>query len=157
VLGEDLDILAAVAAFEFVLDPEVREVHTVIEVRKVVFTGPFFDLARVPIRAPVTVRPTAVVFLEKALVFAFDVLLEDHAANLRALFTETLLRVEVGAIERGIVRQLTEPADAGMEPLVPGTADVAAVGIEQPASTRSQGDGALASVERHGPNQPFVS
>src|ERR1700692_4362854 len=44
-----------------------------------------------------------------------------------------------------------------MEPLVPGTADVAAVGIEQLASARSQGDGALASVERHGPNQPFVS
>ena len=98
VLGEDLDILAAVATFEFVLDPEVREVHAVIEVREVVFAGPFFDLMWVPIRAPVTVRPTAIVFLEKTLVLALEVLLEDDAVNLRTLFAETLLRVEVGAI-----------------------------------------------------------
>ena len=32
--------------------------------------------------------------LENALVFAFEVLLEDHVANLRALFAETLLRPE---------------------------------------------------------------
>ena len=44
VLGENLDILVAVTAFELVLDPEVREVNAVIEVRQVVLTGPFFDL-----------------------------------------------------------------------------------------------------------------
>jgi hypothetical protein len=44
-----------------------------------------------------------------------------------------------------------------MKCLVPGTTDIAPVGIEQAASTRSQGDGALASVQRHGPDQPLVS
>jgi hypothetical protein len=43
-----------------------------------------------------------------------------------------------------------------MERLVPSIANVAPVGVEQAASTRSQGDGALTSVERHGPNQPLV-
>src|ERR1700682_3750854 len=130
--------------------------HGFIEVWKVVFTGPFFDLIRVPIRTPVTVRPTAVVFLEKALVFAFEVLLKDHAASLRALFTETLLRMEVGAIQGGVVRQLTRPADPCMERLLTGIAGVAPVRVQQVASTRRQGDRPLASIERHGPNQPFV-
>ncbi len=156
VLGEDLDILMAVAAVELVLDPEVRKVQAVIEVRELAFTGPFFDLMRVPIRAPVTIRPTAIVFLEKALVLALEVLLEDHAVYLRTLLAEPLLSAEVGAIEGRVVRQLTRPTDACMERLVTDIAAVAPVRVEEVASTRSQGDGALASVERHGPNQPFV-
>jgi hypothetical protein len=55
------------------------------------------------------------------------------------------------------VGQLTRPADAGMECLVTGIADVAPVGLEQAVPTRHHGDGALAAVQRHGPNQPFVS
>jgi hypothetical protein len=156
VLREDLDILMAVAAFELVLDPEVREVHAVIEVREVVFTGPFFDLARVPIRTPVTVRPPAIVFLEKTLVLALEVVFEDDTADLRTLFAETLLRAEVDAIKRRIVRQLTGPTDACMERLMTGIAAVAPVGVEQVAATCRQGDGALASVERDGPNQTLV-
>jgi hypothetical protein len=157
VLRQDLDVLIAVAAFELVLDPEVRKVHAVIEVRQVVLTSPFFDLMRVPIRTPVTVRPTAIVFLEKALVLALEVLLEDHAVYLRTLLAESLLSAEVGAIQGRVVRQLTRPTDACMERLVTDIAAVAPVRVEEVASTRSQGDGVLASVERHGPNQPFVS
>ena len=137
--------------------PEVREVNAVIEVWEVVVTGPFLDLTRVPIRASVAVRPAPIVFLEKPLVLGLEVLLEDHAADLPTLFAETLLRPEVGAVEGRVVGQLTRPADAGMERLVPGIADVAPVRLEQAASSGSQGDGALASVERHGPNQPVVS
>jgi hypothetical protein len=112
---------------------------------------------RVPIRASVAVGPTAIVLLEKLLVLGLEVLLEDHAADLSTLLAETLLRAEVGAIERRIVRQLTGSADACMERLVTDIAAVAPVRVQQVASTRSQGDGVLASVERHGPNQPLVS
>src|SRR5260370_25686986 len=114
--------------------------HGLIEVWKVVFTGPFLDLTRVPIRAPVTVRPTAIVFLEKTLILALEILLEDHPVNLRALFAETLFLAEVGTIEGGVVRQLTGPADACIERLVTGIAAVTPVRIEQVASPRSQGD-----------------
>ena len=131
--------------------------HGLVEVRELVVTGPFFDLMRVPIRASVAVGSTAIVLLEKSLVLGLEVLLEDDAADLPTLFAETLLRAEVRAIERRVMGQLTRPADAGMECLMAGIADVAAVGVEQAASTRRQGDGALASVERHGPNQPLVS
>src|SRR5439155_23098846 len=112
VLREDLDVLMAVTAFELVLDPEIGEVHAIVEVREVVLTGPPFDLASVPIRAPVTVRPTAVVLLEEALVLPLEVVLEDDPPNLRTLFAETRFRAEVGVIEGRVVRQLTGPADA---------------------------------------------
>jgi hypothetical protein len=95
--------------------------------------------------------------LEKALVFALEVALEDDAANLRAPFAERLLCAEVGAIEGRVMRQLTGPADAGAERLVTSIAAAAPVRIEQAASTRRQRDGTLASIERHGPNQSFVS
>jgi hypothetical protein len=55
VLRDDLDVFITLPAIEFVLDPEVREVHAVIEVREAVCMGPFFDLMRVAIRAPVAV------------------------------------------------------------------------------------------------------
>src|ERR1700693_3183442 len=95
---------------------------------------------RVPIWAPVAVGSTAIVLLEKPLVLGLEVLLEDHAADLATLSAETLLRAEGGAVEGCIVGHLTGPADAGMERLVPGIADVAPVGLEQAASTRRQGD-----------------
>ena len=111
----------------------------------------------VPIRAPVTVRSTAIVFLEKALVFAFEVLFEDHAADLRTLSAETLFSAEVDAVERRIVRQLTGPADACMERLLTGIAAGAPVRVEQVPSTCRQRESPLASIERHGSNQPLVS
>ena len=43
-----------------------------------------------------------------------------------------------------------------MERLVTGIAALAPVSVEQVASTRRQGDRPLASIERHGPNQPLV-
>jgi hypothetical protein len=56
-----------------------------------VFTGPCFDLMRVPIRASVAVGSTAIVLLEKPLVLGLEVLFEDHAADFPALFAERLL------------------------------------------------------------------
>jgi hypothetical protein len=61
---------------------------------------------------------TAIVCLEKALVFVLVVALEDDVANLRAPFAERLLCAEVGAIEGRVMRQLTGPADAGVDHLV---------------------------------------
>jgi hypothetical protein len=59
-------------------------------------------------------RTTAAVCLEKGLIFALEVALEDNAANLRALFAERLLRAEVGAIERWVMRH--EWSLVGLEP-----------------------------------------
>jgi hypothetical protein len=81
------------------------------------------------------------------LVFPLEVLLEDDAVNLRALFTEPLLRVEVGAIQGGVARQFTGSADACVERLVTGIASVPPVRVQQMASTRRQGDRPLASIE----------
>jgi hypothetical protein len=71
------------------------------------------------------------VLLEKLLVLGFEVLIQNHAADLPTVFAETLLRAEVGAMERRIVGQLPRAADAGMERLVTDIADVTSVAIEQ--------------------------
>ena len=90
-LRDNLDILVAVTTLEFVLDANVGEVHVVVEVREVVFEGPAFDLARVPIRSPVAVRAVPIVFLEKALVAPLEVVLEDYATDVCPLLTEACL------------------------------------------------------------------
>ena len=68
------------------------------------------DFARVAIRPPVAIRLAAVVSLEPLLVLALEVVFENHTANVCPLSAEALLSAQVGAIERGIVRQLARPA-----------------------------------------------
>jgi hypothetical protein len=88
VLRDDFDVLVAVASVELVLDAEVREVDVVIEVRQVVFAGPFFDFRRVAIRSPVAVGSAAIVLLEPRLILALELLIEDHPMDVRALLAQ---------------------------------------------------------------------
>jgi hypothetical protein len=84
VVGEDLDVLVTVASLELVLDAEIGKADVVVAVREVVVAGPFRDFSRVPIGSTVAVGAAAVVFLEKALVLPLEIVLQDHAPDLRA-------------------------------------------------------------------------
>jgi hypothetical protein len=106
VLRDDFDVLVAVASVELVLDAEVREVDVVIEVRQVVFAGPFFDFRRVAIRSPVAVGSAAIVLLEPRLILALELLIEDHPMDVRALLAQAFLLAEIGAIELSVMGQL---------------------------------------------------
>jgi hypothetical protein len=117
VLRKDLNVLVTVAPLELVLDAEIGEVDVVVEVRKVVVAGPFLDFSRVPIGSTIAVGAVAVAFVQKTLVLPLEIVLEDHATDLRALLSETFLGAQVGTIERGVVRQLARPEDAGTERL----------------------------------------
>jgi hypothetical protein len=156
-LGHDLDILMMVTPVEFVLDAEVGEVDAVIEVRQVVLARPAFDLVVIAIGSSIAVRPAAVPFLEPLLVLALELVVEYDAPNCCALVAEPLLFSQVGAIELHVVRQLTRPAHAGVEALLPRIVAVAAVGFQEVVAASSQRQGALVAVQRHEPHQPFVS
>ena len=132
---------------EFVLDAEVRKVHRVIEVPEVMVACPVFDLARGTIGSSVTVRPAAVSFLEPFLVLALELVLEDDAADVGALFAKPFLFAQVGAIELDVVRQLARPAYAGVEGLLARIVTVAAVGFQEVMAAFRQRDRALATVQ----------
>jgi hypothetical protein len=103
VLGHDLDVLVAIESIELVLDAEIRKVDRLVEIRQLVFVRPSLDVALIPIRSPVAVRPTAIVFLQPLLVLSLELVLEDDSANVSALFAEPLFRAQIGAIELGVV------------------------------------------------------
>ena len=79
--------------------------HLAIEVRQIVFARPVSDLVLVATRPAVAVRSVAVVVLQKLLVLALQVLLENDASNLevrvlipKAGFFLTERRIEIRVV-----------------------------------------------------------
>jgi hypothetical protein len=80
---EELDVLMVLAAVDLVLDPVIREMHLAVEVREVVLASPIAYLGFAAVWSSVAVRSVAVVVLQELLVLAFEILLEDDAADLQ--------------------------------------------------------------------------
>lgn len=91
VIRHDFDVFVTVASIQLVFDAEIWEMNRLVEIRQIVLVRPFLDLARVAIGPPVAVRSTAIPFLQKALVLALEVVLEDHAPDVGALLAEAPL------------------------------------------------------------------
>jgi hypothetical protein len=81
---EQLDVLVVLAAVDVVLDAVVGEVHLAIEVRHLVLACPVADLVVGAVWSSVAIRSVAIVVLRELLVLAFEILLEDDAADLEA-------------------------------------------------------------------------
>ena len=128
-----------------------------IEVRQVTLAGPGFDISGVPIRSPVTVWPPAICLLQPLLVLALEFVLEDDAADVRALFPKTLLFTQVRAIELDVVRQLSGPAHAGVEGLLARIVAVAAMGFQEVMTAFCERYGALTAVQFDELGEPFVA
>jgi hypothetical protein len=157
VLGDDLDVLVTLETIHVVLDPEVGKVNRLLEVRQVVLVRPLLDLTRVAIGPPIAVRPAAVSLLEPFLVFALELLLEDDAPDLAAVFTEPFFLPQIGAIELRVVRQLPRAADAGMEGLLAWIVALAAMGFQEVATTFRERHRARSMLERYEPHEPFLA
>jgi hypothetical protein len=112
-----------------------------------VFVRPRFYLASVPIRSTVAVWPAAIRLLQPFLILALELLFEHYPMDVRTGVTETLLLAKVGAIHLNVVGQLTGPANAGVEALLARIAAVAAVGLQQLATSFRERHSALATVE----------
>ena len=80
----------------------------VLEVRQIVLARPVSDLVLVAARPAVAVRPVAVVVLQKLLVLALQVLLEEDASDLkvRVLVSKTGLLLSKRRVEIRVVVDL---------------------------------------------------
>jgi hypothetical protein len=147
VLGHHLDILMTVASVKFVLNPEVGEADAIVEVRQVVLTRPVFDLVPIAIGSSIAVWSAAVPFLEPRLILALELVVEHDAPNLCPLVAKPFVFSQAGAIELDVMLQLTRPAHASVERLLPCIVAVAAVGFQEVVASLGQGYGALAAFE----------
>ena len=82
-----------------------------VVVRELVLDGPAMDLLRGSIGPAVAVRLAAIALLQELLVFAFQLVIQDDAADGRAVFAEPFRVLEVGAIDLRVVRQLARTVD----------------------------------------------
>src|SRR6266850_4958521 len=99
VLRRDLDVeVPDLTIHVAVLDPNVRKVDPVIEVRKVVFARPLLDFLATSIRPPVTVPIATVALLQELLVLAFQLAVELHPQNLRVAFSQPVRLAQVRTI-----------------------------------------------------------
>lgn len=152
VCGDDLDVLMAREAIPvLVLDAGVGEANVPVVVRQIVFARPTADLFRLPIWSTIAVRPTAIAFLEEALVVALQFVVEDDATEAPTLVSQAVFGALVGAIDLDVVRQLSRLPDTGMEGLPrfvePSVPWQESVRLEQIASAVRQGDRAILRIE----------
>jgi hypothetical protein len=95
-------------------------VHLAIEVRQVVLARPVADLVLAAVGSSVAVRSVAVVVLQELLVLAFEILLEDDAADLeiRMLLSEAAFLLAERRVETRIVIDLTGATNASVKCLL---------------------------------------
>ena len=129
---EQLHVLVAFASIDVVFDAVVGEVHLAVEVRQVVLARPVADLVFAAVRSSVAVRLVAVTVLQELLVVAFEILLEDDAADLeiRMLVSEAGFLLAVGRIEIRVVVNLARPADTSVERLLGPAVPLQGVRVE---------------------------
>ena len=102
VRGHDLDVLVPTPAIAiFVLDARIGKVHMPVVVRQFVLPRPSRDLLRLAIGPAVAVLLATVALVEKTLVVALQLVVENDAADPTAFAAEPLLRALVGAIDPG--------------------------------------------------------
>ena len=119
VRGDDLDVLPLPSAIRFlVLDADVGEMHLVVEVREVVFVGPFANLIGRPIGVAVVVVMVLVALVEPALVFALQLVVQDDAIDVGAAFEQPRLGLLVRAIDLEVVLQFTLARQARVKALL---------------------------------------
>jgi hypothetical protein len=140
VLGGHLDVRVVFAAVPVaIFDAQIREMHFVIEVREVVFVGPFPDLVVGPIRVSVIVIAVAIPLMEPALVIPLELVIEDDALDPRIALDETLRGAFVGAIDLEVVFEFPLAFDARPERLTVALVAVTMV-FEQASAFSREGD-----------------
>src|SRR5262245_442034 len=156
-LGQDFHVFVAVPTVEGVLDAEIREAHSLVEVRQVVLTCPRLDLSCVTIGSSVAVGAAPVVLLQEGLILALQVLFQDDAADVCSFLSQAILDAQISGVQRGVVRQLARPEDVRVERLLPLVVAIAAMRVEQMLPSVSQRHSSLASVEGDAADQSLVA
>jgi hypothetical protein len=117
-----------------------------VVVRQVVFARPSCDLLRLPIRSSVAILPATVAFVEKPLVVALQLVVQDDAIHSAALLAEALLGAQLRTVDIGVVRQLARLSEASVKGLagLPGALlSLVPIRFEQVSAAVCQDDGAV--------------
>jgi hypothetical protein len=135
---DDLNVLVIPAPVWFlILDPHVREVEFLVEVRQIVFVRPFANLRVCSIGVPVVVVVVLVALVEPPLIIALELVVQDDPLDVDVAFEQAGLRVLVRAIDLEVVLQLPSARQARVERLVRLVVAVAMV-LEEAATVLRQ-------------------
>jgi hypothetical protein len=105
--GQNLDILVETTAVDLlVLDAEIGKVHLLVEVRQVVLARPKGDLVRAAIWMAVVVVALSIALVQPPLVFALELVVEDHSVDPRAAQVQALSDVAVRRMDLRVVFDL---------------------------------------------------
>lgn len=86
VAGDDLDVLVPRHPITvLILDACIRKVNVSVVVRQVVFARPLRDLLRLTVRPPVAVLLASIALMQKTLIVALELVVQDHAMHSAAL------------------------------------------------------------------------
>jgi hypothetical protein len=100
-----LDITPSVGPLVF--KAQIRKVDVAVEERQIVFVRPVLDLSRVAVRTSIGVRPVSVAFVEKLLIFAFELVIQHNAVNPNVVFLKPFRSSHVRRMKLRVVRQFT--------------------------------------------------
>ena len=115
-----MDLALAVRPLAF--EAQIRKLDVVIDHGQLVFTRPPGNLLSPSLRASATVPTTSVRRLEKRLILALQLLLEDDPPHTHTAFAKLAGGIAVGPVHSHVVRQFARLGDAGVE-LLPTNAD----------------------------------
>jgi len=116
--GQDLDVLMEVASLGLlVLDSQIRKVDLVIEVGKVMRSGPGSNLILGSIRMAVILVAVAIVLVQPFLVVLLELVVEDDSVDPRTVFLKNLSGIQVGVENLRVMFQLAGALQARIEGL----------------------------------------
>ena len=106
-LRRDLDVVVVPSTIRLlVLNPEIREMDFVIEVRQVVFACPTLDFLCRPVGVSVVVVAVPIALMQPALVLTLELMVEHDSFELRAALCQALRSAFVGPIDLDVVFEL---------------------------------------------------
>jgi hypothetical protein len=151
VAGHDLNVIVAWPSVSvFVLYPRIREMDMAVLVRQVMFTRPSHYFLWLPVRPSVAVLPAAITLVQKSLVVALQLVVQDDAVHSAALLADTLLSAQVCAIDLRVVRQFSRLSEARVVRLawlVTAAVTLVPICLEQVPAAFGEDDGAVVGVE----------
>jgi len=124
----DLDILVLASPVELlVFDPHVGKVDLVVEVREVVFAGPFLDLMRIATGPTAAVLAVSIPLVQPFLIVALELVVEGDSVDACFALSEPLRLPQIGVVDLGVVFDLARLCEARVELLAGGLVTVGAV------------------------------
>src|ERR1700687_1673371 len=103
---------------------------------------------------PITVVLVAIPLLKELLVLGLQLVLRDHAMDVRACLMQAFGLLQIGAIDLRVVLQLPRPLDTVVERLSVMRASLMAARLQQVATLFGQRDDRRVAIEPDGFNQP---